>query len=427
MLHFVQWVLVNTDGDVVSPQMNIAMNVFLTRCFTFLILFQAATMAFVGFYMHRKNFVTPSGKKMLALLSQQVTIPAFLFAKIIFCPRDKFHLDPDAVPVEDYVVCPSVANRLNDVWILLIWPFFVVPCGLLTGYIAARMTDTPKSQIRSCLVSCAFGNSTGLAITLLTVIHDQFRATSELGSVDSTAFLSIYLLLYPVLQWGVGGWLMAPPEKEEEDRDIDQSEKQLTESVRLKNVINDNELPSFNGGEHAVTPEKHGPGHNDHGLAQSFHLPHLLNDDHFKSISASNQAGEEEFGGVTPVRILFGNNDEEHRRFLSTGRVSSSQSGLATLIKELSFVDLCVERKRRSLTRSTTPPSDDSYNAQLAPPSVHEDTPLIEISDYSCTGFDEHIEHIESLAPDEVKTIQESDLTPLTETLHRVMSKVLQP
>ena len=127
MLHFVQWVLVNTDGDVVSPQMNIAMNVFLTRCFTFLILFQAATMAFVGFYMHRKNFVTPSGKKMLALLSQQVTIPAFLFAKIIFCPRDKFHLDPDAVPVEDYVVCPSVANRLNDVWILLIWPFFVVP------------------------------------------------------------------------------------------------------------------------------------------------------------------------------------------------------------------------------------------------------------------------------------------------------------
>lgn len=276
-------------------------------------------------------------------------------------------------------------------------------------------------------MSCAFGNSTGLVITLLTVIHDQFGAQTELGSVDSTAFLSIYLLLYPVLQWGVGGWLMAPPENEKEDHDVDQSDKQLAESLRLKNATDDNELSSHNGGEHVVTPEKHIPGHNEHGLAQSFHLPHLLNDDRFNSISAYNQAGEEEFGGVTPVRILFGNNDEEHRRFLSTGRVSSSQSGLATLVKELSFVDLCIERKPRSLTRSATPPSDDSYAAQLAPTSVHEDTPLLEINDYSCTGFDEHFIHIESLAPDEVKTIQESDLTPLTETLHRVMSKVLQP
>jgi hypothetical protein len=34
----------------------------------------AATMAFAGFYIHRRKFVTPSGKKMLALLSQQVTV-----------------------------------------------------------------------------------------------------------------------------------------------------------------------------------------------------------------------------------------------------------------------------------------------------------------------------------------------------------------
>jgi hypothetical protein len=34
----------------------------------------AATMASAGFYIHRRNFVTPSGKKMMALLSQQVTV-----------------------------------------------------------------------------------------------------------------------------------------------------------------------------------------------------------------------------------------------------------------------------------------------------------------------------------------------------------------
>ena len=124
-------------------------------------------------------------------------IPAFLFAKIIHCPRKEIHLDPDVVLADDDIICPSVANRLSDVWIILLWPFFVVSCGLLTGYVAARLSNTPKSQIGSCLVSCAFGNSTGLVMTLLTVIHDQFEASTELGSVDATAFLSVYLLLYP--------------------------------------------------------------------------------------------------------------------------------------------------------------------------------------------------------------------------------------
>jgi len=55
-----------------------------------------------------------------------------------------------------------------------------------------------------------------LVITLLTVVHNQFKGSgSELGRIDPTSFLSVYLLLYPVLQWGVGGWLLAPEEKKE--------------------------------------------------------------------------------------------------------------------------------------------------------------------------------------------------------------------
>ena len=202
----------------------------------------ASTMAFAGFYLHRRNFVTPSGKKMLALLSQQVTIPAFLFAKIIYCPSGSGEggessggssLDPSTIDSGmPEIVCPSgklaatiriicscvscsrgvccsclifigsVASRIGDLWMLLLWPGFVVLSGLLTGYIAAWVSKTPTSQITCCMAACAFPNSTGLPITLLSVIHKQMRKGTELSRVDPTAFLSVYLLFYPVLQWG---------------------------------------------------------------------------------------------------------------------------------------------------------------------------------------------------------------------------------
>ena len=46
----------------------------------------AASMAFAGFYMHRRGFVTPSGKKMMALLSQQVTVSSAFRS----CGRNSF-------------------------------------------------------------------------------------------------------------------------------------------------------------------------------------------------------------------------------------------------------------------------------------------------------------------------------------------------
>ncbi|KAL7512466.1 hypothetical protein ACHAXN_009642 [Cyclotella atomus] len=381
----------------------------------------AATMAFAGFYIHRRKFVTPSGKKMLALLSQQVTIPAFLFAKIMYCPRNKIHLDPNIILADDSVICPSVASRLADVWVILLWPFYVVSCGLLTGYVAARLSNTPKSQISSCLVSCAFGNSTGLVITLLTVIHDQFKATTELGSVDATAFLSVYLLLYPVLQWGVGGWLMAPPEDGKEKHGIDNVDKKLSATVRLGNLSNG--LTTATNGQ---------PDTNGHRRATSLHLPHILNNEHFQSASAAKEAGEEEFGGVAPIRIIYDKNDEEHLRFLSSGRVDSTGSGLATMIKELSFVDLYLEghTSRKMSSASSLDEREASSSRGVAvsprgspPTTVHENTPLIDSNEYICNGFEDP-----SLASkEEMKTIQEADLTPLTETLYRVASKVFQP
>jgi len=124
-----------------------------------------------------------------------------------------------------------VTDSLGDVWMLLVWPAYVVACGLFVGWVVARVSGTPPSQRKSVLAACAFGNSTGLPITLLTVIHAGFSNTTELGKVDPTLFLSVYLLLYPVLQWGIGGWMLAPEEEEEDTLEV--------KHAQLSNVLND--------------------------------------------------------------------------------------------------------------------------------------------------------------------------------------------
>lgn len=159
----------------------------------------AVTLASVGFYLHRRGFVSTEGKRTLALISQQVTFPLFLCTKIIYCNQDWSSHS-----------CPDITSSLRDVWMLLVWPVFVVGSGFGVGYMVALLTNTPASQIRAVLAAVAFGNSTGLPITLLTVVHTNFPETSDLGRVDPTLFLSVYLLLYPVLQWGIGGWLLSP-------------------------------------------------------------------------------------------------------------------------------------------------------------------------------------------------------------------------
>lgn len=158
-------------------------------------------MATAGFYLHRRGIIAASEKKALARISQQVTIPCLFFTKIINCPQNF-----------SYKKCPNFSDNLADVWWLLFWPLFVVGCGLLVGEVAVFLSHTPKQQRPSVLAAVAFANSTGLPITLLTVIHANFPPTSEIGRVDPNLFLSVYLILYPVLQWGVGWWLLSPEE-----------------------------------------------------------------------------------------------------------------------------------------------------------------------------------------------------------------------
>lgn len=169
----------------------------------------ACTLASVGIYLHQRGFVVGNGKRTLALISQQVTIPLLFFTKILYCNQD---WSPEP--------CPNVTDSLRDVWILLVWPLWVCTAGIFVGHCVTILAGVPSHQRNSILASVAFGNSTGLPITLLTVIHTNFGPSSALGAVDPTLFLSVYLVMYPILQWGIGGMLLAPhPEADKSNKD----------------------------------------------------------------------------------------------------------------------------------------------------------------------------------------------------------------
>jgi predicted permease len=207
----------------------------------------ACTMAAVGVYLHQRGFIDGGGKKTLALLSQQVTFPLFLFTKIIYCNQD---WSPEP--------CPDVTSTLEHGWMLLIWPLYVVTAGLLVGQAMAHWSGTPPAQRKAVWAAVAFGNSTGLPITLLTVVHANFPASSDLGRIDPTLFLSVYLLLYPVLQWGMGGWLLAPVlEKsssgieplttatDPQRKSLADAEASMNRGDSLRNVLNHPQTPGY--------------------------------------------------------------------------------------------------------------------------------------------------------------------------------------
>ena len=117
----------------------------------------AVSMATTGMYLYQKKILTPEGSKCLAKISQQVTIPCLLFSKILFCNQDWSSNE-----------CPDVTATLKSTWILLLLPLWVVGCGILTGHLVTSITKAPNGIRRGVVVACAFPNSTGLPITLLT-------------------------------------------------------------------------------------------------------------------------------------------------------------------------------------------------------------------------------------------------------------------
>lgn len=164
-----------------------------------------ATMTSFGAYLYRGGVITPVIKSGLARISSEVTMPLLLFTNVVYCNQD--WSDDD---------CPNVRSSLGKAWILVLYPLWLVGWGAVVGKAMAWLSDAPPDVSKALIACVAFGNSTGLPLTLLKVIHDSFSEDTELGSIDPSLYLSIYLLTYPVLQWSIGTWILEgdPPEDE---------------------------------------------------------------------------------------------------------------------------------------------------------------------------------------------------------------------
>jgi predicted permease len=162
---------------------------------------KVCTLTLAGVYLQRRGFILSEGKRTLALISQQLLTPCFLFTKIVNCRQNGSNER-----------CPSITDSLHDVWVLIVWPIYVVGWGLLVGYLVAHVTSSPPEHRPVVLAACAFPNFLGVPIVLLDVISADFPSSGKMGATEPTVFLSIFLILFPMIQWGLGGFLLSPEE-----------------------------------------------------------------------------------------------------------------------------------------------------------------------------------------------------------------------
>lgn len=302
----------------------------------------ACALATVGIYLHRRGFIVGEGKRTLALLAQQVTIPLFLFTKLVDCNQD-WSDDP----------CPSITESLDDGWFLILWPIYVVGWGLLVGYVASFVSNTPRHQRKAVLAACAFGNSTGLPITLLTVVHANFPATTELGAVDPTLFLSIYLLFYPLLQWGVGGWLLAP---DDHDTPVEPVSYPLSHppplfiqsnSSMYCNVLNNNQMEQW------YSHSRRGIGESDASLYIS--SPNLV---HLEEVGSPSIGILPTTFSIPPPPIEYyrsGDMDETDESLETTLLVAANQEEKQTAARQYNNTKMCAIAEK-IITRCLQPP-----------------------------------------------------------------------
>ena len=168
----------------------------------------AASVIAVGVLATRQGIITLAVRKAMGEITMKLAIPALLFSRILYC-------DQCNTGGNQCAPCQPFVSIILSSWILFLLPMVVVGLGVLLGKTAAVLTSAPSDFSRGTVCAVAFGNSTGLPIVLLSVISLGTPATGSMGSIDPLLRLPVYLMLYPVLQWGVGRYLL----KEDEDSD----------------------------------------------------------------------------------------------------------------------------------------------------------------------------------------------------------------
>jgi len=161
----------------------------------------AGTLAASGVYMGKTGVMTKEATKAMSTVSMRVTIPALLFSSVL----------------------PAVnLPLLSRIWPMLLLPAVYAALGALVGCVVIKICDPPDDFRRGTIAAVAFGNSTGMPIVLLSVISAQLKgwwirtqhidvhAAPPAYAAEPLVFLSVYLLTYPIVQWGIGSWLLAP-------------------------------------------------------------------------------------------------------------------------------------------------------------------------------------------------------------------------
>jgi len=139
----------------------------------------------------------------------KLAMPALVFSRILYCNQ--------CANREDCPRCAPFSEVIRSSWILFLLPLLVVALGTSLGRVVASAVDVPNSFRRGTICAIAFGNSTGLPVVLLTVVSQSMTTfgNGPIGRTDPLLHLPAYLMLYPVLQWGIGTWLLAPMGEDE--------------------------------------------------------------------------------------------------------------------------------------------------------------------------------------------------------------------
>ena len=149
--------------------------------------------------------MTKSGRKLLAEISKHVTFPLLLFTSILYCEQDGgMYRGVDTK-------CPNMFSTITASWIILLWPFLITTMGIVDGKAMAAISGADDKFKFAAMTAVAFGNSTGLPLTFVAIIHNAADSNSPLSLTDPAIFISVYLIFYPILQWSLGSWLLEGP------------------------------------------------------------------------------------------------------------------------------------------------------------------------------------------------------------------------
>lgn len=155
-------------------------------------------MASAGAFLAYTKAVSGEAMKPLARISATLTIPCLLFSNVLVCSQN-----------QSTKPCISIAEELQTIWPALLLPFVNVFIGAGVAWLLMKcVRNPPQNFSAAALAVVAFGNSTGLPLVLLKCIHQGFPAGTEIGDVDPVPMLSVYLLVYPLLQWGLGSYFL---------------------------------------------------------------------------------------------------------------------------------------------------------------------------------------------------------------------------